>query len=178
MRKLLLSAVAAATGIALMPLGAASATSRAAIGSVVCHGGSITFQANPGIRFNAATVQLSAGGDLGLCQSPERPRITGGTVRVEATASAQCPEPVHAGSAKVTISWNDGSRTVIEGAGFSGDTRHFILAGGEVSGAFAGGWAQGRGRTTTPLAEIGAACITSGLISYTSTVDEFGAGDV
>ncbi|WP_327732732.1 hypothetical protein OG749_01565 [Streptomyces nojiriensis] len=178
MRKLLLYPVAAATGIALMPLGTASATSRADIGSAICRGGSITFQANPGIRFNAATVQLSASGDLGLCRSPERPKITGGTIRVEATASAQCPEPVLASGAKATISWNDGSKTVIDGPSLTGDTRHYSLVGGNVSGVFGGGWAQGTGRTATPLAEIGAACITTGVISYTSTIDEFGVGDV
>ncbi|MFD9367161.1 hypothetical protein ACFWA6_05550 [Streptomyces sp. NPDC060020] len=178
MRKLFLSAVATATGIALMPLGAASASPRADIGSVVCQGGSLTFQANPGIGFNAATVELSASGDLGLCSSPERPRITGGTVRIKATARAQCPGPVRAIGAKVTISWNDGSTSVSERSFLFGDMQAYNLDGGEVTtGAFTGGHASASGRTTTPVQEIGAACITSGVISYTATVDHFSVGE-
>ncbi|MGW0394396.1 hypothetical protein ACWDYJ_26615 [Streptomyces sp. NPDC003042] len=179
MRTRLLAAVAAATSVALMPLGTASATAQAEIGSVSCRGGSLTLQYNPGLSFRRQDVRLSASGNMGLCQSDKHPKITGGTVHVAATFQAACPSPIGPGYAKVTISWNDGSTSVIFHSTFRGDTESFGLEGGNVmSGPFLNGTARANGRTTTNPLDIGGACATGGAISYQSTIDDFAVGQL
>ncbi|MET9512047.1 hypothetical protein ABZX62_26980 [Streptomyces flavidovirens] len=44
-------------------------------------------------------------------------------------------------------------------------------------GPFKGGTAHANGRTTTSAAELGAQCVTSGVTSYTATIDQFTIGD-
>lgn len=174
------TAVAAAASIAVIPLGTAPAVAQAELGSVVCHGGNVTLQYNPGITFSRQAVRLSASGDMGLCTSDKHPKITGGTVRVEGAFQAACPGPVGPGYARVTISWNDGSTSLIDQSTFrGGDTQSFGLEGGHVSkGTFLGGTSRASGRTTTNLVDIGGACVTGGVISYQSTIDEFAVGEL
>jgi hypothetical protein len=40
------------------------------------------------------TETVTANGDLGICTSAKYRRITGGTFRVEASLTGQCPGPV------------------------------------------------------------------------------------
>lgn len=111
---------------------------------------------------------------MGLCTSAKHPKITGGVVRFEASLEAACPGPIGPGEAKVTISWSDGSKSVINQPTFRGDAQSFTLEGGSVaSGPFLDGITRASGRTTTSSIELGAACMTRGLTSYRSTIDEF-----
>lgn len=180
MRSSLISAAVAATAvIALAPLSAASAAAPAGIGDVVCSGGSLTVRFNPGITFSKNTVRLLARGDMGTCSSMAHPEITGGAVQIEATVPAACAGPIGPGVAKTTITWNNGSRTVIDQTTFRGDSQSFSLEGGFITdGTFAGGTAQASGRTTTSLVELGAACVNGGLTDYAATIDQFVAGDL
>ncbi|WP_405974383.1 hypothetical protein OG496_40505 [Streptomyces sp. NBC_00988] len=176
---LISAAVAVAAVIALSPLSPASAADPADIGDISCHGGSLTVQFDPGITFAKNTVRLSANGELGICSSAAHPKITGGTVRIEASLTAVCPGPIGPGYAKVTISWNDGSRTVINQSTFRGDAQSFSMEGGSISdGTFAGGTARAHGRTTSNLVELGAACVLGGITSYTASIDGLDVGDI
>ncbi|MFI5868262.1 hypothetical protein [Streptomyces sp. NPDC051546] len=179
MRTRFVTAVAAAVSTAVIPLGVVPAAAQAEIGSVVCHGGSLTVQYNPGLNFSKRVVRLSAGGDLGLCTSQEHPEITGGSIRVEGSLQASCPGPLGPGSTKVAIAWNDGSTSVIDQSTFRGDIQGFRLDGGFVSqGPFLHGTSRADGRTTTGVRDIGGACVTGGVISYQSTIDNFAAGEL
>lgn len=176
---LISTAVAAAALIALSPLSPATAAEPSSIGDVVCNGGSLNVQFNPGVTFSKNTVRLSANGEMGLCSSTAHPKITGGTIHFEARLTARCPGPYGPGYAKATINWNDGSRTVIDHTTFRGEAASFSLEGGSIAdGTFAGGTARAQGRTTSPESELGAACVTGGLTSYTATIDEFAVGDI
>ncbi|MFI0964642.1 hypothetical protein ACH4S8_25080 [Streptomyces sp. NPDC021080] len=173
------AAVAAAAVIALAPLSPAAAADPSAIGDVVCSGGSLNVQYNPGITFSKNTVRLTANGEMGTCTSSNHPKITGGTVRIESALTAACPGPIGPGYAKVTINWNDGSRTVIDQSSLRGSTQSFSLEGGSVAnGTFAGGTARAHVRTTSDQVELGAACATSGLTSYAAAIDDFAVGDI
>ena len=176
---LISAAVGAAAMIAaLAPLSPAPAVADD-IGDVVCHGGTLNVQFNPGITFSRNTVRLSASGEVGLCRSAKYPKITGGTIRIEAALTAACPGPVGPGYAKVTIAWNDGSTSVIHQSTFRGDAQAYSLEGGRVAtGPFAEGTARANGRTTTNLTELGAACVTGGLTGYAATIDELAVGDI
>lgn len=124
-------------------------------------------------------MRLTASGDVGICNSGKHPRITGGTIRIETALSAACPGPIGPGYAKVTISWNDGSRSGIDQSTFRGDAQAFSLEGGAVrSGTFADGTARANGRTSSNLVELGAACAAGGLTSYDATIDELAVGEI
>ncbi|MEV0579460.1 hypothetical protein [Streptomyces sp. NPDC050392] len=173
------AAVAAAALIALSPLGPAAAAEPAGIGDVICNGGSLNVQFNPGVTFSNNTVRLSANGEMGICSSATHPEITGGTVRFEAGLTAKCPGPFGPGYAKATINWNDGTRTVIDQTTFRGDSASFSLEGGSIdAGTFAGGTARANGRTTSNLIELGAGCVLGGVTSYSATIDQFAVGDI
>jgi hypothetical protein len=173
----LAGAAALAAGFCIAPAQVAFAADD--IGDVVCHGGSFNVQFNPGVTFSKNTVRLSANGEMGICNSKKFPKITGGTVRAEASLTAACPGPVGPGYAKVTISWNDGSKSVINQSSFRGDAQSFSFEGGSVdTGSFAGGTARANGRTTSNLIELGAGCALGGLTSYAATIDEFAVGDI
>ncbi|WP_330461636.1 hypothetical protein OIB37_35095 [Streptomyces sp. NBC_00820] len=180
MRSSLLSAAVAATAvIALSPLSQASAADLADIGDITCHGGALNVQFNPGITFSKNTVRLSANGDMGICSSSTHTGITGGTVQIEASLTAQCPGPYGPGYAKATINWNDGTRTVIDQTTFRGDASSFSLEGGSIAtGSFAGGTARAHGRTTSNLIELGAGCVLGGVTNYTAMIDQFAVGDI
>ncbi|MFD8421788.1 hypothetical protein [Streptomyces sp. NPDC059466] len=172
------AAVAAAAVFALAPSSPAAAGVED-IGDVTCNGGSLNVHYAPGITFSRNTVRLSADGEMGICSSRTHPRITGGTVRIEASLTAACPGPIGPGWAKVTIDWNDGSRTVVDQASFRGDASSFSLEGGSIAaGTFAGGTARGSGRTATNLAELGAGCVLGGVTGYAATIDQFAVGDI
>ncbi|MBW5249201.1 hypothetical protein JGS39_09280 [Streptomyces sp. P01-B04] len=176
---LMAAAVTAAAVIALSPLSPASAADPADIGDIVCHGGSFNVQFNPGLTFSQNTVRLLANGEMGTCHSAVHPKITGGTVRVEASLSAACPGPFGPGYAAATINWNDGTRTVVDQSTFRGDTTSFSLEGGSIAdGTFAGGTTRANGRTTSNQVELGAACVVGGLTSYSATIDDFSVGDI
>ncbi|WP_066363089.1 hypothetical protein [Herbidospora mongoliensis] len=176
MRSILWPAVALALGLGLAPAQSATA---ADIGDVVCNGGVLNLQFNPGLTFSRKTVRLSGSGELGICSSKKYPKITGGTIRVESSLTAVCPGPIGPGYAKVSINWNDGSKTTIDQSTFRGDASSFSLEGGGIAaGAFAGGTARANGRTTSNLIEIGAGCVLSGVTSVATTIDQFAAGDI
>ncbi|MFC8076844.1 hypothetical protein ACFUN8_15080 [Streptomyces sp. NPDC057307] len=173
------AAVATAAVIALAPLGPAAAAAPSGIGDIVCNGGSLNVQYDPGITFSKNTVRLAAIGEMGICRSESHPEITGGTVRVESALTGACPGPVGPGYAKVTINWNDGSRSVIDQSTFRGDAQSFSLEGGSIAtGSFAGGTARANGRTTSNLIELGAGCVLGGVTSYAATIDQFAVGDI
>lgn len=173
------AAVATAAVIALAPLGPATAAAPSEIGDISCNGGSLNVQYDPGITFSKSTVRLTANGEMGICNSQNHPKITGGTVRVESALTGACPGPVGPGYAKVTINWNDGSRTVIDQSTFRGDAQSFSLEGGSIAdGSFAGGTARANGRTTSNLIELGAGCVLGGVTSYAATIDQFAVGDI
>ncbi|MYS20978.1 hypothetical protein GA0115240_124234 [Streptomyces sp. DvalAA-14] len=176
---LISAAVAAAAVIVLAPVSPASAADPDGIGDVTCHGGSLDVQFNPGVTFSKNTVRLSANGELGNCSSRRHPKITGGTIRLEASLTAQCPGPYGPGYAKATIYWNDGTRTVIDQTTFRGDAQSFSLEGGSIAtGSYAGGTARANGRTTSSSIELGAACVSGGLTSYSATIDQLAVGDI
>ncbi|WP_459803668.1 hypothetical protein [Herbidospora sp. RD11066] len=176
MRSLLWSAAVLAFGLTLAPAPSAVAED---IGDVACIGGSLHVQFNPGVTFSRNTVRLTANGDLGVCASQKHPKITGGIIRAEASLTAACPGPFGPGSAKVTISWNDGSRTVVDQSTFRGDSSSFGFEGGSIAtGAFTGGPARANGRTTSNLIELGAGCVLGGVTSYAVSIDQFAVGDL
>lgn len=82
---------------------------------------------DPGVTFAKSAQRLYADGDMGTCSSTTHPEITGGTIRLLASLTAACPRPFGPGYAKATISWNDGSRTVLHQTTFSGDAQSFSL---------------------------------------------------
>jgi hypothetical protein len=172
------AAVAAAAVIALAPASPASAADD--IGDVVCNGGSVNLLFNPGVKFSKTTVRLAASGDMGTCTSAKYPRITGGTLRIQAALNAACPGPLGPGYTKVTIDWNDGTKTVINQSTFRGDAQTFTLEGGSVdTGPFTNGTARATGRTTSNLVELGAACASGeGMTGYSATIDEFAVGEI
>lgn len=176
---LLSAAVAAAAVIALSPLSPAAAAAPSGIGDVTCNGGSLNVHASPGITLAKNTVRLSANGEMGMCTSAAHPKITGGTIRFEVSLSAACNESFGPGSARVTINWNDGSRTVIDESTFRGDTHSFSLEGGSIAdGTFAGGTAGANGRVTTSSVEFGAGCVLGGVSHYNAVIDQFAVGDI
>jgi hypothetical protein len=164
---------------AATPAFATSGASHRDIGSIVCRGGQFHVQFNPGVTFSTNTVRLTASGDLGVCQSDKYPRITGGTIRAEATLQGKCPGPVGPGYAKVTASFNDGSRAVVNQSTFRGDAVSWSFEGGRVSdGPFTGGTARGNGRAISNLIEMGAGCAVGGLTEYRASIDEAIIGDI
>jgi hypothetical protein len=175
---LISAAVAAAAVIALAPCTSASAADD--IGNVVCNGGSVNVLFNPGVKFSKNAVRLAVSGDMGICRSANHPRITGGTIRIAASFTAACPGPLGPGYAKVTVDWNDGSKTVIDQSVFRGDAQTFSLEGGYIgTGRFANGTARANGRTTSNLVELGAGCASSdGMTGYSATIDEFAVGEI
>lgn len=176
---LLSAAVAVAAVIALSPLSPAAAAAPSGIGDVTCNGGSLNVHSNPGITLAKNTVRLSANGEMGMCTSATHPKITGGTIRFEVSLSAACNESFGPGSARVTINWNDGSRTVIDESTFRGDAHSFSLEGGSIAdGTFAGGTAGANGRVTTSPVEFGAGCMLGGVSHYNAIIDQFAVGDI
>ncbi|MFF7888165.1 hypothetical protein ACH40F_43785 [Streptomyces sp. NPDC020794] len=173
MRTRLLAAVAAVS-LALISLGTASATAQAETGSISCRGGDLNLRYSPGITLTKGAVLLSGYGSMGVCTSVKYPRITGGVVRVEASLEAECLGGIGPGQAKVTIAWNDGSKSVINQSAIRGTIESFILEGGSVaSGRFLGGTTHASGRTTTDPVALSADCALGGLTSYHSTIDQF-----
>jgi len=143
------------------------------VDDVICRGGQFNVQIDPGLTFFNGTVRLTASGDLGLCQSDAHPRLTGGTVRAEAVLQGKCPGPVGPGYARVTIAWNDGTRSTITQSSFRADAVSWLFEGGRVAeGAFKGTTAHANGRTISNLIELGAGCGIGGLKEYRASIDE------
>jgi hypothetical protein len=64
MRRLLVPAVIAAAGVALLSAGPAGAGARADGGSITCQGGSLSAAFDPGVTFKKQTTQIRATGEL------------------------------------------------------------------------------------------------------------------
>ncbi|MBO2448976.1 hypothetical protein J4573_17875 [Actinomadura barringtoniae] len=179
MKSVLAGAGVLGAALAFAPFAPASAATHADVGSIVCRGGQFNVQFDPGVTFATGTVRLTASGDLGVCQSDEHPKITGGTIRAEASLQGKCPGPVGPGYAKVSVSFNDGSRAIVNQSTFRGDGTSWSFEGGRVSsGPFTGGTARGNGRTISNLIELGAGCAVGGLKEYRASIDEALIGDI
>ena len=84
-------------------------------GSVVCRGGNYQVTIGPGITFQTKTVQMTGTGDVGQCESPSDPTVTGGTFELQATGSGECPNGLHANGTG-TIIWNNGQTSTVKGS--------------------------------------------------------------
>lgn len=146
---------------------------------VTCHGGSGQAQFNPGVTFKKATTQIQANGDLGICYSPEAPKITGGVWRFVGSGTGACPGPFAIGYGKMRISWSDGTTSILPQMSFRGEAFAASIDGGSITeGTFKGETGRLSGRSITPVNEMGAQCVTSGLSNYAFTVDSFTIGHI
>jgi hypothetical protein len=106
-------------------------------GSVVCRGGNYQTTIGPGITFQTKTVQLTGTGDVGQCQSPDDPTITGGTFEFQATGSGECPNGLHA-NGRGTIIWNNGQTSTIQGSAVVDQNQIGAVSMHVTAGEFAG----------------------------------------
>ncbi|GLX97711.1 hypothetical protein [Herbidospora sp. NBRC 101105] len=171
MRSLLWSAVALAAGLVLTPLPPAAADDDT--GGVSCLSGTLQLRYTPGLTFTEKTIRVRGTGDLSSCQSAKHPGITRGVVRVRATVTGRCPGPIDPASAKVTITWNDGSRSTITESAFSRVGKALHVEGDVAAGAFKGGVAHADGRATGNLIAAAAACLTGGFTRSSIVVERF-----
>lgn len=172
-----------AAGVAAMAAGMASVPASTAWaadgGDITCHGGSGQAQFNPGVTFKRATTQIQANGDLGVCNSPSNPKITGGVWRFVGSGTGACPGPFAIGYGKMQISWSDGTTSIMPQMSFRGEAFTWSIDGGAVSeGVFKGQTGRLSGRSTTSAIEMGAQCITSGLTTYAGGLDSFAIGSI
>ncbi|KAG0017179.1 hypothetical protein BGZ82_000832, partial [Podila clonocystis] len=106
---------------------------------ITCHGGSAQAQFNPGVTFKRGTTQIQANGDLGVCNSVQAPKITGGVFRFVGSGTGACPGPFTVGYGKMQISWSDGSQSVVLQASFRAEAFTASIDDGSVSeGMFKG----------------------------------------
>lgn len=179
MRRLLVPAVIAAAGVALLSAGPAGAGARADGGSITCQGGSLSAAFDPGVTFKKQTTQIRATGELNGCSSQEHPQITGGTFRFTGSGTGACPGPFAIGYGKLMITWNDGSTSILPQMSFRAEASTASVDHGSVSeGAFRGAAARLSGRATTSPIEMGSQCVTSGLTRYEAELDRVEIGEI
>lgn len=106
-------------------------------GSIVCRGGNWQTTIGPGITFQTKTSQLTGEGDVGQCQSPDDPSVTGGTFEFQAAGSGECPSGIHA-TGSGTILWNNGQTSKIQGTAVVNQDQIGASSIHVVSGEFAG----------------------------------------
>lgn len=145
-------AVAAAVGLAAVVTSLGSAASaapaaRADATDVVCRGGIIRAYLNPGLTFIQQTVRISASGDLGDCEAPGDPTLTGGTFRIEATGNGKCPDGFY-GEGQMFINWNNGKTSVASGTAEVNGSLLGVARGTVTQGAFKGATGSWTGRPT------------------------------
>ncbi|WP_433331629.1 hypothetical protein [Spirillospora sp. CA-294931] len=129
------------------------------------------------MTFKKQTIQIQAHGDLGDCDSPSNPKITGGVFRLVGSGTGNCTGPFAVGHGKLTISWSDGTSSTISQTGIRIDAHTWSLDGGVVSeGPFRSQTSSVTGRSTGSLIEWGERCITSGVTTYTGATESFSIG--
>ncbi len=175
MRSLLWSAVVLAAGLAITPVQPAVADDD--IGGVSCLSGSLHLRYTPGLTFTEKTIRVRGTGDLSSCQSSRRPGITRGVVRVRATVTGKCPGPIDPASAKVTIAWNDGTRSTVTESAFNREGKTLHVEGDVAAGVFKGGVVRADGQAAGNVIAAAAACLTGGFTRSSITVDRFSVGD-
>jgi hypothetical protein len=106
-------------------------------GSITCRGGNYQTTIGPGITFQTKTVQMTGTGDVGQCQSPDDPTVTGGTFELQATGSGECPNGIHANGTG-TILWNNGQTSEIQGGAVVDQNQVGAVSMHVVKGEFAG----------------------------------------
>ncbi|NGO78131.1 hypothetical protein G6045_21040 [Streptomyces sp. YC504] len=180
MRRLLVPAVIAAAGAALLPAGPAGARVAAEGGSITCQGGSLSADFKPGVTFRRGTTQIQARGDLNGCSSPEYPKITSGTFRFVGSGTGACPGPFAIGYGKLQITWNDGSTSLLPQMSMLAEAFTVSVDRGAVSeGLFKGQTGRLSGRATTAPIDMGSQCITSeGLTRYEAELDSVAIGSI
>ncbi|MEU5885004.1 hypothetical protein [Spirillospora sp. NPDC047279] len=167
-------------GVVAMTAGmfAVSAVSASAAdgGDITCQGGNGQVQFNPGVTFKKGTTQVQANGDLGTCTSASQPKITGGVWRFVGSGTGACPGPFAVGTGKMQISWSDGTTSVLPGTSVRAEAFTWSLDGAVSQGSFTGQTSHLSGRSTTSATDMGAQCITSGLNTYSGTIESFAIG--
>jgi len=106
-------------------------------GSVVCRGGNYETTIGPGITFQTKTVQMTGQGDVGQCQSPSDPSVTGGTFTFQAAGQGECPNGLNATGSGVII-WNNGQTSTIQGTAAIDQNQIGAVSMRVVSGEFTG----------------------------------------
>jgi hypothetical protein len=106
-------------------------------GSVTCRGGNIETTIGPGITFQTKTVQMAGQGDVGQCQSPSDPSVTGGTFTFQATGQGECPNGLHANGTGVII-WNNGQTSTVQSTAAIDQNQIGAVTMHVISGEFAG----------------------------------------
>ncbi|KAF9359642.1 hypothetical protein BGX34_008233 [Mortierella sp. NVP85] len=162
-------ATAIATTAILWLSGIASITPLSVVNAdVKCYGGAFNAQFNPGVTFKNQTIQVAASGDLGVCQSSESSKITGGAFNFVGSNMGSCPGPFAVGYGELQIKWSDESIITIPQMSFKAEAFTWSL-----DGQFEGKNVSVNGRATISPIDIGAQCATSGLTNYAGSIDAF-----
>jgi hypothetical protein len=106
-------------------------------GNVICRGGNYETTIGPGITFQTKTVQMTGQGDVGQCQSPSDPTVTGGTFTFRATGQGECPNGLDATGSGVII-WNNGQTSTVQGTAVIDQNQIGAVSMRVVSGEFTG----------------------------------------
>jgi hypothetical protein len=106
-------------------------------GSVVCRGGNYETTIGPGITFQTKTVQMTGQGDVGQCQSPSDPTVTGGTFTFQAAGQGECPNGLNASGSGVII-WNNGQTSTVQGTAVIDQNQIGAVNMHVIAGEFAG----------------------------------------
>ena len=106
-------------------------------GNVICRGGNYETTIGPGITFQTKTVQMTGQGDVGQCQSPSDPTVTGGTFTFRATGQGECPNGLNATGSGVII-WNNGQTSTVQGTAVIDQNQIGAVSMRVVSGEFTG----------------------------------------
>jgi hypothetical protein len=106
-------------------------------GNVICRGGNYETTIGPGITFQTRTVQMTGQGDVGQCQSPSDPSVTGGTFTFQAAGQGECPNGLNATGSGVII-WNNGQTSTVQGTAVIDQNQIGAVSMHVVSGEFTG----------------------------------------
>jgi hypothetical protein len=82
----------------------------ASVGDLTCIGASVTLTVNPGLTLQSRTATFSGSGMLGACVSLSHPGITGGSVTLSGTLTANCLTG-GSGSGSGVVSYNNAARS-------------------------------------------------------------------
>ncbi|MCX5206115.1 hypothetical protein OG897_32485 [Streptomyces sp. NBC_00237] len=156
----------------MLSAGPAGARADAEPDSIICHGGDLRAAFSPGVGFTKRTTQVSADGYLGVCNSPKHPKIATGTFRFSGSGTGACPGPFVVGYGKLTITWSNGTTSVLPQMAIRADAHTVSLDGGAVSeGPFRDETGRLHGRVTTSTIDMGQQCLSSGLTGVAASVD-------
>jgi hypothetical protein len=133
----LISALVAASTLAIVPAAMGATAAHATAGDLVCRGGNINATFGPGITFQTKTSQVTGQGDAGQCTSLSDPTITGGTFTYQATIQGQCPDGGN-GNGAGSIVWNNGKTSKVQFTFVANQNQFGMSSVHVVSGEFAG----------------------------------------